>query len=427
MTDSRPPELAESAVFAAEVARFRAVLTTGRSPVFLQLFDLLVERSRDDRAPKEVEIALAIFGRDPGQSDAPDSVVRVTMYRLRKRLDEFYAGHAGLRLDIPKGEYRIVLVPATAPVAAPPPPPSRPEERPRGRARWWAALAGVAAVNALGWGYVASTTRGGAGGGPRTGYWQVLAPGAAPLLVIGDSYMLAETENQKDIKQIILEPGIRSRGDFGAYLTTHPDAFYRLYDLDLHYTPVGTAAATWSLLPLLADASGGAAGVRARLIASSRLTAQALDGNDIVYVGPLAALGILAAPLFQASGFSLDASGTRLTDRTSRRSYAIRSAPNDSQESRDDYGYLASVAGPSGRHILVISGLGDGGVRAMADLVRDPAQIQQLTRRIGSAAPFEALFQIRSAGAVRLARTLVVLRPLRGGTTATATPKRDAP
>lgn len=427
MTDSRASELAEGAVFAAEVARFRAVLTTGRSPVFLQLFDLLVARSRDDRAPKEVEIALAIFGRDPGQSDAPDSVVRVTMYRLRKRLDEFYAGHAGLRLDIPKGEYRIVLIPATAPVPAPPSALPPPPERHRGRTRWLAALAGVAAVNALSWWYVASDTRASDGRAPRTGFWQMLAPGAAPLLVIGDSYMLAETENRKDIKQIILEPGIRSRGDFGAYLTTHPDAFYRLYDLDLHYTPVGTAAATWSLLPLLADASGTTAGARARLIASSRLTAQALDGNDIVYVGPLAALGILAAPLFQASGFSLEASGTRLTDRTSHQSYAVRSTPNDGQESRDDYGYLARIAGPSGRHILVVSGLGDGGVRAMADLVRDPAQIQQLTRRIGSAAPFEALFQVRTAGAVRLARTLVVLRPLHAGATATATPRRDIP
>lgn len=425
MTDPAASAVAEEQTFAAEVTRFRAVLAAGRSPIFLQLFDLLVERSRDDRAPKEVEIALAIFGRDPGQNDTPDSVVRVTMYRLRKRLDEFYAGQSGLRLDIPKGEYRIVLIPAAAatPVPVTPPAPApRNGGTPR-RTRWLGVVAAVAAINGLGWWYIAARTQENTGRSSRGGFWQALPAGSSPLVAIGDSYMLAETENQKDIKQIVLEPGIRSRSDFGAYLTTHPDAFYRLYDLDLRYTPFGTAVAAWSLLPSLGAEAGGGAGPR--LIASSRLTAQMLDANDIVYVGPLAALGLLAAPLFQLSGFSPDATGTTLTDRASQQRYAIRSSQVDGQESREDFGYVASIPGPSGRHILVISGFGDGGVRDMAALVRDTAQMQQLTRRIGSPAAFEALFKVRTAGSVRLARTLVTARALRA--VATSTPRATRP
>ncbi|SUJ33869.1 Uncharacterised protein [Sphingomonas paucimobilis] len=124
-------------LFDREVAKFRQVLTTGRSSIFLQLFDFLVARSGDDRAPKEVEIALAVFGRNGEQGDLPDSVVRVSMHRLRKRLDAFYAGQPGARLQIPKGEYRLVLSDHPVPPAAPPGP-SWPSAWPRGdRASGW--------------------------------------------------------------------------------------------------------------------------------------------------------------------------------------------------------------------------------------------------------------------------------------------------
>ena len=83
----------------------------GQSGRLLELFDFLALRSADGRPPKEAEIALAVFGKSDADAMRDDPVARVYIHRLRKRLDEFYLRNgtpAGVRLDIPKGDYRIV-------------------------------------------------------------------------------------------------------------------------------------------------------------------------------------------------------------------------------------------------------------------------------------------------------------------------------
>jgi hypothetical protein len=61
---------------------------------------------------KEIEIAIALFHRTPGDFDAQtDSVVRVQMARLRKKICEYYLDEGvvdDVLIDIPKGSYSIV-------------------------------------------------------------------------------------------------------------------------------------------------------------------------------------------------------------------------------------------------------------------------------------------------------------------------------
>ena len=97
----------------AEVERIRASGALGAGGRLVELFDYLVARSSGDRPPKEAEIALAVFGKSDADSMRDDPVARVYIHRLRKRLDEFYlrsGASSGVRLDIPKGDYRIVCV-----------------------------------------------------------------------------------------------------------------------------------------------------------------------------------------------------------------------------------------------------------------------------------------------------------------------------
>ena len=89
-TEPSPP--AAPPDFRSETARFRKELAKGRSSNQLALFDFLVERSLDERSPKEVEIALEFFGSDATRDSSADSGVRVYVHRLRKRIDHFYAG-----------------------------------------------------------------------------------------------------------------------------------------------------------------------------------------------------------------------------------------------------------------------------------------------------------------------------------------------
>jgi hypothetical protein len=403
-----------SSVFAAEAARLRNVLAAGRSAVFLQLFDLLIERSLDERAPKEIEIAHAIFGQEAARNTLHDSSVRVYVHRLRKRLDEFYSGQPGPRLQILKGEYRIVLSSAESTggrYARLAWPAAWGWREAKG---WWLTLGFVLVLNGLAWSlHAPARDHLQQGPGPATtGYWSPTSGDAPTVVVVGDSYMVAQTENQRDIKRLVQDPAIRSRDDLGGYLKTHPKAFYELYDLDIHYAPIGTALATWEVLPTLSQVHRDR-GVATRLMSSSRLTAQTLKSNDIVYIGQVSSLGILASPLLRASGFGLGQTRGDLIDQVSGKRYAADVGAGREGQSRIDYGYVASLPGPSGKHIFVISGLGDAGVQSMAALAANRAQIDALAKRSGAETSFEALYAVQAMGDALLDRSLIVVRPLR--------------
>ena len=93
-------------------AGLRARHALGRSPGLNRLFDYLAECAQAGMRPKEFEVAAAVFGRDSGFDGGQDASVRVAVHRLRRKLDDFYAGpgrEEPARLTIPKGEYRMVV------------------------------------------------------------------------------------------------------------------------------------------------------------------------------------------------------------------------------------------------------------------------------------------------------------------------------
>ncbi|HEV7383456.1 MAG TPA: hypothetical protein VGN89_01160, partial [Phenylobacterium sp.] len=85
-------------------ARLRARQALGRSEGLNRLFDYLVDSARAGVRPKEFEVAAAVFGRGSSFDGAQDASVRVAVHRLRRKLDDFYAGPGRdepLRLAIP--------------------------------------------------------------------------------------------------------------------------------------------------------------------------------------------------------------------------------------------------------------------------------------------------------------------------------------
>src|SRR5262249_46422284 len=99
--------------------RFRASGLLGKPGALSRLFDYLLTRSLSGEAPKEIEIAHQVFAKGTSFDVSQDSVVRVYVHRLRRRLDEYYERTPGPdgRMVIPKGEYRLTLEQAAAPVA----------------------------------------------------------------------------------------------------------------------------------------------------------------------------------------------------------------------------------------------------------------------------------------------------------------------
>ena len=108
-TDSRMPDIEP---LRAHAERIRASGVLGRSPLMQRLFDFLLECSIVGKAPKEIEVAVDAFGKGAEFDVSQDAMVRVYIHKLRRKLEEFYAGPGAgepVRLSIPKGEYRFAV------------------------------------------------------------------------------------------------------------------------------------------------------------------------------------------------------------------------------------------------------------------------------------------------------------------------------
>ena len=74
------------------------------------------------QSPKEIAIAMDVFGKGADFDVGNDALVRVYIHKLRKALDEFYSSSNAENdqiIHIPRGEYRLRLNPKPAPPPGP--------------------------------------------------------------------------------------------------------------------------------------------------------------------------------------------------------------------------------------------------------------------------------------------------------------------
>jgi hypothetical protein len=393
---------------AALAARLRARHALGRSDGLNRLFDYLAECAVAGARPKEFEVAAGVFGRNSAFDGSQDASVRVAVHRLRRKLDDFYAGPGRdepVRLSIPKGEYRMVAEarPSDAVAAAPP--------RPWARYAL-AALAVLALLNLAAWAVFWTTH-----GTERTlARVQASAPWApllkaepATLLVIGDYYIFGEIDERAGINRLVREYSINSREDLDAWLMDNPKAMGSYRDLDLYYLPVGAAFALRSIVPIISR--GDAHSETLHVVMASDLTPEMLKRNNIVYLGYLSGLGVLRAPVFAGSRFSFGETYDELIDSVSHRRYLSQEGgPSQGDASRRDYGYVTAFKGPSGNRIVVIAGDRDTGLMQAAEALANPDALKALAKGAGGDS-FEALYEAQGIGRSSLGGRLVVAAP----------------
>ncbi|MQP67897.1 hypothetical protein GE253_21485 [Niveispirillum sp. SYP-B3756] len=408
---------------AAEVSQFRAMLLgQRRTGTLMQLFDYLLEHSADDRAPKEIEIAMAVFGKSADLDTSQDSTVRANASRLRARLDQFNTGKSGPRLQIPKGEYRLILTPGSEDAreeAVPPPDP------PPVRSAAWRTLAIIFAVNVLAW--IALFIFGQLSHGPsalsQTAFWrQIAAHKRLPVIAVGDFYMVVENGPDGKPRRLIMNRLIQSGRDLDNYLTMHPDDFSKLHDRDIRRVPARVATGAAAILSLV-SALRADRGIPT-ITPVSQLSQDVIDSNDIIFIDYFAQVETLWSPILQMSGFTPGKSFDELKDIPSGKVFTAQSAqsldathPIEQSYGRD-YGYVASYPGPSGNRILVISGVEDVGLSQMIKLVSDKRELDLLARQTHDAAAFEALYLIRTTGGLIFDTSLLIARPLKTPKTA---------
>jgi hypothetical protein len=387
-----------------------------------RLFEYLVTTSLAGGSPKEITIAIAVFDKSTDFDVGHDALVRVYMHKLRKTLVKYYGDRSDSNLPslhIPRGEYRLnvngaVAIPDAEPPPAAPlqPPPASANFSPVITRQGWiqtAALIGVGGLLGL---LVATAVSRWRSSDSNLGQvradplWStILADNRPILIVVGDYYLIGETDDTMEIKRLIREYNVNNKNDLDLFLNQHPEDAERYIDVGLRYLPTSLAFALRDIMPAL-DAGKR----RINLALASDLTPPALKSMDIIYIGYVSGLGILQQSVFAGSRLAIGQSYDELVDSQTKHTYisqtaaqAIELQQGSGQEpSYRDYGMLASIRGPEGNVILVIAGTRDEGVRQTAEAATDPIKLREIRQRVDTGKPFEALMEVSALNGVNL-------------------------
>lgn len=401
-----------------QAERIRESGLLGKPGALSRLFDYLLERSLAADVPKEIEIALQVFGKTTTFDVSQDSVVRVYVHKLRKRLDDFYSRSsppAVSRIVIPKGEYRLAVERLTSDTPGAvdeesPLPSQAPQSTRSPWRRRWIAVSALLAATALGALIAIMAVTDQADWDMRalrnSAVWAPLLDDDLPvIIVLGDYYMLGEADEQGNVKRLVREFSINSPGDFMNQVEASPELMARYRNLNLTYLPTSSAFALQNIVPLLSRKK------RVRVVLMSEMKGDMLRGAHIVYVGYVSGLGMLGGPVFNASRMMPGTTYDVLIDTATSDEY--HSSAGDIGESRyTDYGYFSTFPGPDRNRVVIIAGTRDTGVMAIADTVVRPEALGDMSKKVGGAASFESLYEVYGVGKGRMNAKQVLIAPL---------------
>ena len=408
-------------LFEAKRVRDSGILGDAR---LRQLFDYLLDRTLAGESPKELVIAMDVFGKGADFNVGDDALVRVYVHKLRKALASFYGSTAaggGYSLQLPKGDYRLQL---QAPIADVPPPGAHADCEPppsTHRPSVWllaGAVLGAAVFGLILLAVLENRNPDGLADVRRSPVWSELLSDDRPIIiVIGDYYLLGETDNSKIVKRLIREFDINSRTDLDHYRMQHPDDPRGLVDVGFGYLPTSIAGALRHVMAVLAPADR-----RITVRLASDLPVSALKSSDVIYIGFVSAMGMLQDPAFDGSRLSVGLSYDELIDTTTGHSYMsqdesqVRNDDNASERRAPyhDYGVFAKLRGPAGNLMMIIAGTRDEGVEQTSEELTSASALKGITSQVDTTKPFEGLLEVGAMEGVDMSGHLIFVAPRSG-------------
>jgi len=373
------------------------------------LFDYLTTKTLAGESPKEITIAMDVFGKTLDFDVSQDALVRVYIHKLRKALEGFYAaddGEGGAALHIPRGEYRLKV--NTRPSIAP------------GRKSWvkdrrvlLLCAAVIAMVVLLGIGialvWPSQTELQHVRANP---IWSGILNDDRPIMIVlGDYYLIGETDDSMEVKRLVREYSVNSKADLDRYVSEHPEYAPRYMDVGLRYLPISAALALRNVMVVLAPQNR-----RITVSKMSDLEPGSLKTADIVYIGYLSGMGMFQDLVFSGSRFAVGESYDEVIDKKTRHTYlsqvgnqALEPAPPTGKEQTyHDYGIFEKLQGPGGNTIIVVSGTRDEGVSQTAEAFTSLQKLNELGRQTDLTLPLEALIEVSAFNGTNLAGNLLV-------------------
>lgn len=330
-------------------------------------FSLQVNQESYQKAPKEIEIAIEVFGKTADFNAGDDSTVRVNISNLRKKLENYYANdgrNEAFFISIPVGGYRLAFTENKILI---------PEEKTNSdvlnlanqkqskKLKMIIALLVSLFFVSLVVNIVLVLPIEPIFMNPNKveqaeirekndDIWSDLINSKKPsMIVLGDVHNFIEMDDSKRKQRTVIDPNIHNDDDLMAFLKEHPGQSSLTQRSQQIMITRGTSIALRNVVRLLGDNKG------MNLRFASEIDAYQLRKYNIIYIGPLNRMGILEQ-YFKGSTFSLNHHKNSLLDKHSNKAYT---AANDRLSGYIDYGLFAKVDGVQGNKIYIMSGFND--------------------------------------------------------------------
>jgi hypothetical protein len=400
----------------------------GRSRSYARLLEFLVDCAVAGRSPKELEIAMEVFGKGADFDPSQDSMVRVYAHNLRQKLEHYYATdgrNEPRQIALARGEYRVSLTPGTpaiepaaaaganasqsAPAAAPAVVVAVPAARARGRAI--AAMFGILALGVLiGFGFAVSREHAppSAAAIAASPIWKALLDDDMPILVVvGDYYIFGERDEHGDIDRLVRDFNVGSRAELDELLKHDPKLATKYLNLDLTYLPTGSAFALVDVLRVLYTAAKPV-----RVVSMSEMSDADLKSSHIVYLGYISGLGKLEDFVFASSSLAIGYTYDELRNTETGEMYASEAGLPEANRNYRDYALISTFPGPGGNQFVIVTGTRDAGMMQAAHALSDPMfmkSVEQARPDAKSLQPpsFEMLYEVTGYGRTNLDARLV--------------------
>jgi hypothetical protein len=360
----------------------------GRSKTYREILRYLAACRIDGISPRETSIAVDVMAKGDDFDISRDSSVRVYMYQLRNKLDDYFQEqgmHEKFVLTVPKGQYGLAITlrdgvtleqnadAAFTPAAADAGWLHSFGKRQR-QTYFMMAVAGIAIITlALNFQRLLEFARSAMPGQAamaqneeligRYEFWGNILDDDLPVMIlIGDYLAFGEQE----------EPRPPARGK---------------------YIPMGTADALANLMPFLKLHSR-----EVQIKMMSQLETADLVTHHIVYVGMLGRLSQLQDLMFAASGLAVGATSDTLYAANEKREFHGNFDLSGTGDGFRDYGMLSTFVAPRGNQFIMLAGMSDAGLVAVVERAVDPQSLGSLSDALGVSTGdmdvFEALYEV---------------------------------
>jgi hypothetical protein len=399
----------------------------GRSRSYARLLEFLVECAHGGRTPKELEIAIEVFGRGADFDPSQDSMVRVYAHNLRQKLEHYYATagrNEPRQLVLARGEYRVSLsesdepavaaAEAPAPAAPVSPPSGAATEQPRRPLSRWRLAFAAAALLVLGVGLGAAIVIESEPAPPaaasvaKSPLWAGMLDDELPILVVvGDYYIYGELDEHGDVARLVRDFNVGSSAELDELMKNDTTLMSRYMDLDLTYLPTGSAFALLDLLRVLYTSNKSV-----RVVSMSEMNEADLKSSHVIYVGYISALDKLEDFVFASSALTIGYTYDELRNMDTGELYTSEAGFPEINHNYRDYAFISTFPGPGGNQLMIVSGTRDAGLMQAAHALADPmfvASMEQQRPDAGKNQPpsFEMLYEVTGYGRTNLDAMLV--------------------